>query len=66
MTELQTTQPCLPDNSRTVHCQALVCVCPHLLNDSFRKDRAIKAKRREHRRKKKSELVTVTSDTVSC
>lgn len=65
MTELRTTQPCLPDNSRIVHCQALVCVRPHLLNDLFRKDREIKAKRREHR-EKKSEPVTITSDTVSC
>lgn len=64
MTELQPNQPCLPTNSRNVHCQALVCVRPNILNDSFRKDRGIKAVRGE--KKKKSEAVTVTIDAVSC
>lgn len=50
MTELQTTQSHLPNDSRTMHCQALVCVCPHPLNNSLRKDREIEAKRRENRK----------------
>lgn len=41
-----TTQSRLPNDSRNVHYQAMVCVSSDILNDSFSKDRGMKAKRK--------------------
>lgn len=43
---LETTQSRLANDSRNVHCQAMVCVSSDILNDSFSKDRGMKAKRK--------------------